>query len=98
MNLIGVKTMSNSSMTFGRPTRVVIPSASAWLAGITATLIQGLRRLDRWQLSLQHADPRTADEVLAWADRIENTEPGFAADLRSAALRADIETSADKRP
>jgi len=98
MTLFGVKTMSNSSMTFGRPARLVIPAGTTWLAGITATLIDGLRRLDRWQLSMQHAQPRTAEEVMAWADRIENTEPGFAADLRSAALRADVETSVAKRP
>lgn len=90
--------MSNASMTFGRPTRVVIPRGSAWLAGITAVLIDGLRRLDRWQLSLQHEEPRTAEDVLAWASRIEDTEPGFAADLRSAALRADVESNSSHQP
>ncbi len=34
------------------------------------------------------ADPRTPEEVLDWACRIEATEPGYASDLRAAALRA----------
>lgn len=83
--------MTNASMTFGRPERLVIPRGSAWLAAGAALLIDGLRRLDRWQLSAHNGEPRNAEEVLAWADRIEHSEPGFAADLRAAALRADIE-------
>ena len=83
--------MSSESMTFGRPARLVIPRGAAWAAGLTALLIEGLRRLDRWQLSLKHDEPRNAIEVMAWADRIEDTDPSFAADLRSAALRADME-------
>ena len=83
--------MTNASMTFGRPERLVIPRGSAWLAAGAALLIDGLRRVDRWQLSLQREEPRNAEEVLAWADRIEHSEPSFAADLRAAALRADIE-------
>ncbi len=86
--------MTNPSMTFGRPERLVIPRGSAWLAAGASLLIDGLRRLDRWQLSRQREEPRTAGEVLAWADRIEHSEPGFAADLRAAALRADVETPA----
>ncbi len=89
--------MTNASMTFGRPQRLVIPRGSAWLAAGASLLIDGLRRLDRWQLSLQREEPRTAEDVLAWADRIEHAEPGFAADLRAAALRADVETQASLR-
>lgn len=89
--------MTNASMTFGRPERLVIPRGSAWLAAGAALLIDGLRRLDRWQLSLQREEPQTAEDVLAWADRIEHTEPSFAADLRAAALRADVETQATAR-
>lgn len=86
--------MTNASMTFGRPERLVIPRGSAWLAAGAALLIDGLRRLDRWQLSLQREEPQTAADVMAWADRIEHSEPSFAADLRAAALRADVETQA----
>lgn len=89
--------MTNASMTFGRPERLVIPRGSAWLAAGASLLIDGLRRLDRWQLSLQREEPRSAEEVLAWADRIEHSEPSFAADLRAAALRADVETAASPR-
>lgn len=83
--------MSHASMTFGRPQRMAIPRGSVWLAGAAAWLIDGLRRLDRWQLGLQQEQPKSVDDVLAWADRLEPTEPGFAADLRAAALRADHE-------
>ena len=80
--------MTNASMTFGRPARLNIPRGSLWFANGAALLIEGLRRLDRWQLSAGKREPRTADEVLAWAARIEPTDPGFASDLRAAALRA----------
>lgn len=81
--------MTSASMTFGRPARLTIPRGSQWMANGFTFLIEGLRRLDRWQLSLlQKSEPRTAEEVLAWASRVEPTEPGFAADLRAAALRS----------
>ena len=89
--------MTNASMTFGRPQRLVIPRGSAWAAAAMALLIDGLRRLDRWQLSLNRDEPRSVDEVLDWAARIESSEPGFAADLRAAALRSDVEAAPSSR-
>lgn len=80
--------MTSASMTFGRPARLNIPRGALWFANLAALLIEGLRRMDRWQLSLKQAEPRDAEDVLAWANRIEPTEPGFAADLRAAALRS----------
>ena len=80
--------MTNASMTFGRPTRLTIPRGALWFGTLAATLIKGLRRLDQWQLSMKRAEPSDADQVMAWASRIEGTEPGFAADLRAAALRS----------
>ena len=80
--------MSNTSMTFGRPSRLVVPRGSLWLGSLAALLIQQLRALDSWLLSNQQQAPKNAEEVLAWASRIEATEPGFAADLRAAALRS----------
>ena len=80
--------MSNVSMTFGRPGRLVVDCGSLWLGTLAALLINQLRALDSWLLSTKQQEPQTADEVLAWASRIEATEPGFAADLRAAALRA----------
>ena len=80
--------MSNASMTFGRPTRLTIPRGSLWLGTLAAWLITQLREWDRWLLSNRQEEPQTAEDVLAWASRIEATEPGFAADLRAAALRS----------
>ena len=87
MNL-EIITMTSASMTFGRPTRIAIPRGAQWFAALTDTVIQGLQRLDQWMLSARHEEPQSPEEVLAWAKRIEHSEPGFAADLRSAALRA----------
>ncbi|MDH4390964.1 MAG: hypothetical protein QE285_06005 [Aquabacterium sp.] len=80
--------MTNASMTFGRPARLTIPRGALWFANGAAMLIEALRRLDRWQLNAGKHEPRTPDEVLEWATRIEHREPGFASDLRAAALRA----------
>jgi hypothetical protein len=66
-----------------------MPRGAVWFAAAAGFLIDGLRRLDRWQLSLAApARPQTPEDVLAWASRVETTEPGFAADLRAAALRS----------
>ncbi len=80
--------MTSNSMTFGRPARISLPNGATWFASGAALLITALRRLDRWQLGLKQEQPRNAEEVLDWANRIEATEPGFAADLRAAALRS----------
>jgi hypothetical protein len=80
--------MTNASMTFGRPTRLAIPRGAIWLGSFAAALIHALRRLDNWLLSERRDNPKTAEEVMDWANRIESTEPGFAADLRAAALRS----------
>ena len=85
---VGVNTMTSASMTFGRRTRLAVPRGSFWLGSLAAAAINGLRRLDDWQLRRQRNEPKTAEEVLAWASRIEATEPSFAADLRAAALRS----------
>ncbi len=81
--------MTSASMTFGRPARLTVPRGALWFAAAAAALIDGLRRIDRWQLSLlSKNEPRSADDVLEMAQRLEATDPGFAADLRAAALRA----------
>ena len=80
--------MTNASMTFGRPARLQIPRGALWFASGAAMLIDALRRLDRWQLDAGKSEPRTPDEVLDWASRIEPSDPSFASDLRAAALRA----------
>ncbi len=81
--------MTSASMTFGRPARLTVPRGALWFAAATNGLLEGLRRLDRWQLGLVRKDePRSADEVLELAHRLDASDPGFAADLRAAALRS----------
>jgi hypothetical protein len=80
--------MSSASMTFGRPSRVSLPHGSQWFAALVGVLIGGLRRADRWQLSRQQREPRSAAEVMAWARELEHSQPGFAQDLRAAAQRS----------
>ena len=80
--------MTRNSLTFGRRTRLALPQGSVWLGSLAAAVINRLRRLDDWQLRRQRDEPKSAEEVLAWASRIEATEPSFAADLRAAALRS----------
>lgn len=80
--------MTSASMTFGRPTRVTVPRGSLWFAAAAGAVIGALRRLDQWQLKFSRQEPQTAEDVLAWAKRIQSSDPGFAADLRAAALRS----------
>ena len=80
--------MSSASMSFGRRTSQALPRGVNLLAAFTGALLALLRRIDRWQLGAVRAEPQTAEEVLAWAARIQHSEPGFAADLRAAALRS----------
>jgi len=80
--------MSTASMSFGRPIRVTFPRSSCWFAHTAAAVIGLLRRLDRWLRDHAADEPKTPEEVLEWARRIEKSDPGFASDLRFAALRA----------
>jgi hypothetical protein len=78
--------MTVQSMSFGANTRYdVLPSA--WFTGLMTGAVKLLRRIDQWQLASHRYEPQTPQEVLDWAMRIEASDPGFAADLRSAALR-----------
>lgn len=83
--------MTSASMTFGRPARLAIPRGSLWFGNLAAALIALLRRADAWLLrqQAQQQEPASVQGVLEWANRIEATQPGFAADLRGAALRSD---------
>ncbi len=80
--------MTHSSMTFGRPAHHVAIRGTAWLNTITAAMLAVLRRLDRWQLSLRQERAMSVQDVHDWAQRIQATDPGFAADLHAAAARA----------
>lgn len=80
--------MSSVSMSFGRPTRLAIPRGSMWFANLAVALINGLHRLDRWQLEHRSQRAQEVHGLLAWADRLESTDPGFASDLRAAVARS----------
>ena len=80
--------MTEASMTFGSPNRLSVPRASMWLGSLASMLINSLRKLDNWLISFRREEPQTAQDVLDWAARLERTEPGFASDLRAAALRS----------
>ncbi|MBI5255658.1 MAG: hypothetical protein HY855_04095 [Burkholderiales bacterium] len=79
--------MSIASMSFGQPTRLTVPRGALWFGNAAAGLISLIRRLDQWQLEHASNEPKTADELLDWARRIESSDPGFAADLRAAVFR-----------
>lgn len=79
--------MHNASMTFGRPHRGANFHLSSLFASAVAGLLTGLHRVDRWLLERGRHEPRTRAEVLEWAHRLERSDPGFASDLRAAALR-----------
>ena len=80
--------MTSASMTFGRPTRLAVSRGATLLGTLAAALIGSLRRLDNWQLRQLRNEPKTAEGMLHWANQIEASEPGFASDLRAAALRS----------
>jgi hypothetical protein len=75
-------------MTFGRPIRLAIPRGSLWFGNLAAALIEGIKRIDRWQLDRRAARESDVERLMAWANRIEASDPGLASDLRGAAMRA----------
>lgn len=81
--------MHAASMTFGRPVRLGAIRPSSLFVGATAGLLATLHRVDQWLLSQRESGPKSRAEVLEWANRLEPSDPGFAADLRGAALRDD---------
>jgi hypothetical protein len=81
--------MTSASMSFGSNVRYREPLISTWLSAAVGGLMRFLHRLDQWELTQErNPTPRTPEEVLFWASRIERSDPGFASDLRAAALRA----------
>lgn len=81
--------MSTAYPAIGRSTpRNTQPRGAHWFGTLAAALIEAVRRVDRWQLARRSSTPTTADDVLNWASQIENSDPGFASDLRGAALRS----------
>lgn len=79
--------MHAASMTFGRPVRLAAIRPSALFVSATASLLAALHRFDEWLLAHREGEPKSRAEVLEWSYRLEQSDPGFAADLRAAALR-----------
>lgn len=70
------------------PAPVSMPRGARWFAEAASLLFAGLRRLSGPQGRADSPAQPTPDDLLAWAARIEHTQPGFASDLRAAALRS----------
>lgn len=79
--------MSTISMTYGRSSRLDTHQFVERMRHGFAVVLDLPRRLDAWMEARDQAH-MTADDVLAMARRIESSDPGFAADLRGAAMRA----------
>lgn len=73
-----------TTMTFGRPVRF---DALTFASSALDALLSAPARLDAW-LERRDQARMTVSDVLAFARSVEASDPGFAADLRGAALRA----------
>ncbi len=74
--------MSAYSMTF----RHTSPAELA-VARFIGMAFDAAASLKRWWNQPQQQEPRNAEELLAWADQFDATQPGFAAELRAMATR-----------
>lgn len=74
-----------TTMTFGRPARLQTPN---FLKRAAAVLMDLPARLDAW-LEAREQARMSVDDVLAMARSLEASDPGLAADLRAAAMRAN---------
>lgn len=72
-----------TTMTFGRPERF----DTSFAGRAFTALLSAPARLDAW-LERREQARMSVEDVLAFARSVEASDPGFAADLRGAALRA----------
>lgn len=79
--------MSSVSMSAGCNSHLAIPRGSLWFGTLAAMLIDGLKNLDHWMIERRKRRTNDVEELLALAGRVEATDPGFASDLRAAAVR-----------
>jgi hypothetical protein len=79
--------MTSTSLTRGGHYWLLLERLAKWMAGPFAWLSERLNQRDDRLLGLRTEEPRTDEEVLAWASRIAATQPSYAADLRAAVLR-----------
>jgi hypothetical protein len=73
-----------NSMTFQSGPAVRVPMRA--LALINTVWAVGKHIGTGFAAAVKKHEPSTPEEVLAWAHELEATQPGFAADLRAAAL------------
>jgi len=74
--------MTVTTMTFQH-----VNAFDALMAQAGAAVGNALRSVANLFATDAAAEPRTAQELLDWADQYEETQPSYAADLRAAAQR-----------
>ncbi|MFN3417249.1 MAG: hypothetical protein ACK4ZD_13160 [Caldimonas sp.] len=72
------------------------PRGAAWAASIFASVLNGLRAVGRHIVEQRRlwAETRAIQEMLRLADTYSASQPGFAAELRAAAMR--LQSSRDE--
>lgn len=88
-----------SATTIKLPSAPVItaaPRGAAWAANLFASLLQGLRAVGHNLIEQRRlwAEKRAIQEMLRLADTYSISQPGFAAELRAAAMR--LQSSQDE--
>ncbi len=78
--------MTAHTMTFqhASPIDALIARVAGWTARTAATVAA---TVTDWLHADANREPRTAEELLAWAEQYEATQPSYAADLRAIAKR-----------
>lgn len=85
--------MTTQTLSVVCPAPVSMPRGARWFADAAIALFEGVRRLKPLRIEADPQTPHTPEDLLAWASRIEHTQPGFASDLRAAALRSSAGTA-----
>ncbi|MEY8688600.1 MAG: hypothetical protein AB9M53_01805 [Leptothrix sp. (in: b-proteobacteria)] len=74
--------MNTNTMTFSHASPL-----DAAITRYTFLAVRAVQSAFDWLNSPSDHEPRTAAELLVWADQYEETQPSYAADLRAAAMR-----------
>ncbi len=74
--------MTAHSMTFhhASPIDALIARVAGWTARTASNIAN-------WLAESHEREPRNVEELLAWAEQYEATQPSYAADLRAIARR-----------
>ncbi len=82
--------MTAHTMTFqhASPIDALISRVAGWTARTASrTAATVAATVTDWLHADANREPRTAEELLAWAEQYEATQPSYAADLRAIAKR-----------